>query len=72
MRDRPPSLPPKRNQHFRSLVEVGLNPLSRFNVLVGRNNASKPSILTVVEALSSVMQGRSTDLSRVITAMEAN
>jgi hypothetical protein len=59
-------------KNYRSLEDVRLEKLERFNVLIGRNNAGKSTVFLALDLLSSVLKGTSTDQSNVLSFFEVN
>lgn len=59
-------------KNYRSLEDVRLDKLERFNVLIGRNNSGKSSVLSALQFLSTHLQGVAADWERVLTDLDSN
>lgn len=57
-------------KNYRSLEEVQLGKLERFNVLIGRNNSGKSSVFGALQLLSRRVREGALDLQRVLTDMD--
>lgn len=57
-------------KNYRSLEQVRLHGLSRFNVLIGRNNAGKSSVFGALAHLGATLRNEPRDPSTMLTAME--
>ena len=57
-------------KNYRSLEEVRLDKLERFNVLIGRNNSGKSSVFGALQLLSKRVREGALDVQRVLTDMD--
>src|SRR5215211_2642623 len=57
-------------KNYRSLEDVRLEKLGRFNVLIGRNNSGKSSVFGVLQVLNAVMQQEPIEVERVLTKLD--
>jgi predicted ATPase len=59
-------------KNYRSLEDVRLEGLARFNVLIGRNNSGKSSVFGALQVLYGSLTGNGSDWERVLTDLEPN
>src|SRR5205807_6772831 len=59
-------------RNFRSLEHVTLDGLGQFNVLIGRNNAGKSSVLVALQAVNYRVNGANFNWQRVLTDQDAS
>ena len=57
-------------KNYRSLENVRLEDLDRFNVLIGRNNSGKSSIFGALQHLSNRVRQGNINMSRVLTDLD--
>jgi predicted ATPase len=57
-------------KNYRSLEEVRLDRLDRFNVLIGRNNSGKSSVFSALQLLNPTTWTETVELDRVLTDMD--
>ena len=57
-------------KNFRGLEDVELDKLSRFNVLIGRNNSGKSSVFGALQLVNSIVNNTSFDPQRVLTDLD--
>jgi predicted ATPase len=57
-------------KNYRSLEDVRLNRLDRFNVLIGRNNSGKSSVFGALQFLYDSLTGSISDSERVLTDLD--
>ena len=57
-------------KNYRSLEDVKLDKLGRFNVLIGRNNSGKSSVFGALQLVNSVVHNAPRDWQRVLTDLD--
>lgn len=59
-------------KNYRSLEHVELERLGKFNVLIGRNNAGKSSVINALALLNDSLKGGAVEWHKVLTARDKN
>ena len=59
-------------KNYRSLEDVRLDRLDRFNVLIVRNNSGKSSVFGALQFLYSSLKGSALNGERVLTDLDVN
>lgn len=57
-------------KNYRSLEDVKLDKLDRFNVLIGRNNSGKSSVFGALQLVNDVVKNATPDAQRVLTDLD--
>ncbi len=57
-------------KNYRSLEDVKLDKLGRFNVLIGRNNSGKSSVFGALQLVNGVVKNVTADSQRVLTDLD--